>query len=422
MDGIVDEYGIGGWSKSICNGVVTGFTVHLKDEYVDAGYTVGYFADKDHTKPMDLTNIGIAYIVHFVIYDNNSQVVETGEFMMCHAFVPENYPLCMNAVDLNDEETVEYTLSVETTTLELRYYLLEDSEFVIAQTYNGSETITLQDGVQVVEYVLMITYQGVTYTFEMPITVICSRNITNCFSQENRDAQNFPVTYTTTDSQTGEEQIITYKMEMDYSTRTPYIDLTKEYDTKTIMEFSSVVAGMQLELVDEYNIVSKELVEIDGRYFIVLEIENGDVSVSSVSSTKLAKYYYIELLVKEADYLEFTMTAIDKTSVSLENGDFEEIEYDNEIYLVIKSDTYLDDDTYMNIQFENFSTNLTTRIYDGDNIIKDEKLFEVFETNVDLNSTYQGRCVLINFDSNSKYGGIIVYFVNSTAEMAPIDV
>lgn len=419
---IVDEFGLGAWNKSICNGVVTDFTVNLKDEYVALDYTVGYFADKEHTQPVDYTNIGICYVVYFVIYDNNSQAVETGEFLMCHAFVPENYPLCMNAVDLEAEEVVEYSVSVDDKSFSLRYNILEDNGITIAQTYNGSETISLEDGVQVVEYALIITYQGVTYTFEMPITVICSLNVLSCFSQENQDAQNFPATYTTTDSQTGVEETKTYLMQMDYSSRTPYIDLTKEYDTDNIMELSTVVESLEFAITEDYEVVSKELVEINGRYFIKLEINNTAAVVNSTAQARPAEYYYIELLVKEADYLEFSVEAIDKVSVSLENSNFEQVEYNEKTYLVVKCTANLDDDYYMTIEFENFSTNLTTRIYDGETVIKDKKLFSIKETTISFNHTYSGRCVLINFDSDSKYGGIIVYFENSTSAMAPMDV
>ena len=69
--------------------------------------------------------------------------------------------------------------------------------------------------------------------------------------------------------------------------------------------------------------------------------------------------------------------------------------------------------------FTNFETSLTYRIYNDKNIIKDWAEFSITESNISLNETYRGRCCVLDFDIGAEYGGIIVYFANSSSSVAP---
>ena len=419
---IVDEYGLGGWSKSICNGVVTGLTVHLKDEYKNANYTVEYYSDQEHTLPVDFTNIDESYIVYFVVYDNNSQEVEYGEFAMYHAFVPDNIPICMNSISPNDKNPTEYVVSVDINTIELAYSFIEDSQITISQTYNGESEIVLQEGSQVINYVLNITYNSVVYTFEMPITVVCSLNVLDCFEQQYKDSLYYPITYIEINVETGEEETKTYQIQRDYGSRVNYIDLTSEYDTKTVLQFNSILENLEFPFAEIYQIVSREIVELNERFYIKLSIENlaGVDSVSPLALPRSATYYYIELRVKEADYLAFSVQSLGSSDVSLDTEDFEEIEYNDKTFLVVKVSAFLHDDPSVSVvYFTNFKTNLTYRIYNDKNIIKDWADFSITESNITLNKTYDGRCCVIGFDGGAKYGGIVVYFANSRSPEAP---
>ncbi len=275
----VSTNAMGSMGQTIVNALVVDLKVNLKEEYSTAGYTVGYFADEEHTKSAEFTELGLLYLVYFVVYDPDGQPVEEGEFYYSHAFISSNVTaLALNCKNPEDEKEYFDWVCVEEKAFALEFDLAEG--ITISQTYNGEETLELVEGPQIIDYVLTIHYMDIDYTFAIQFEVICTPNIISCFTQEVQSSYVYKLSNT--------EETISYYIGQNNSLN--YIDISNEYNTSNVNDFEAVLQELIFPMDSGYLITDKSLVGFRDKYFVKLVVNYGGTSSS----------YYIELKVANA--------------------------------------------------------------------------------------------------------------------------
>ena len=271
---------MGYMGETILDAFVVDLEVVLEEEFQEAGYTVGYFADKEYTEPISYTELGLLYVVYFVIYDDGGTPVETGEFYYSHAFIPTNVPaLALNSKDPTYEGEYYDWVCVSSKDFALEFAVAED--ITITQTYNGEDSLELQEGPQLIDYVLTIEHLGVEYTFAVKFEIIYTPNIIGCFTQEVQQSYVYKVTNT--------DESVEYYI---YSNNMlNHIDISNEYNTNNISDFELVLQELVFPMDSNYMITNKTLVQDRDNYYIKL----------SVLSEGTTSNYYIKLNVAEAE-------------------------------------------------------------------------------------------------------------------------
>ena len=271
---------MGAMGETIVNSLVTDFTINLKEEYITAGYTVGYYSDKEHTQPADYTNLGLLYVVYYVIYDQDNVAVEEGEYYYSHAFLSSNVPaLALNAKDPEEEKEYFDWVCVDNKNLALEFNFVD--AVAISQTYNEEDTIELVSGPQIIDYILTITYNETTYTFDIQFEVIYTPSIIECFTQEVKDSYVYKLSNT--------DETITYYIYQSNSLNC--IDISNEYSVNNIGNFEGVLQELIFPMDSSYSITSKTIIQFKDEYYIKLNVS---------SSGSVSTDYYIKLKVANA--------------------------------------------------------------------------------------------------------------------------
>lgn len=271
---------MGSMGETISNAFVVDLEVNLKEEYQEAGYYVNYFANKEHTQPARFTELGLLYVVYFVIYDAEGQPVEEGEYYYCHSFISNNIPgLALNCKDPEDDREYYDWACVNYSDVALEYDVADD--ITISQTYNGEATLELVAGPQLIDYVLTINYMGIDYVFAVKFEMIYTPNIIDCFTQSVKDSYVYKLSNTA--------ETINYYI---YQHNTlNHIDISSEYNADNVEDFETVLQELIFPMDANYLITSKTLVTVRDAYYAKITVKEGANEPMD---------YYIKLNVAEA--------------------------------------------------------------------------------------------------------------------------
>lgn len=245
------------------NSFIISFRVYGKTTLLDYNFNV--FADEFLSEEIDLNDLGSysGTTTYFVIKLSETETLAT---------IPQH-------INLNFIDNSGKSITVSNTAKDQSFNAGKSDSFAIlfdgstlvsvSSKIDNSDSIVLENEITTATYTLVISYNEQTYRFEKNILIMKSISVSDVVSETSE------VKFS--NSKSGE----TY----DVDTVNNTIDLSTNYDATTIENFRSELNNFDLPIDKAYVVDKKEIVEINGEYFIRLTISDKTQAYALSSTT-----------------------------------------------------------------------------------------------------------------------------------------